>query len=433
MRKILILAALMAWFPASASADLFSYVKKPEACYAWKLKSKTPTPLGTVYELALTSQCWQGINWEHQIQVCVPPGAKPASTMLLWNQGGKASLTSGAFGLELARRAQAPCALLFGIPKQPLFEGKTEDKLIAETFVRFLETKDADWPLLFPMVKSLVKAMDALQEFTKEELKTQVDSFVVSGASKRGWTSWLTAAADKRVMAAVPLVIDTLNIPEQMPHQLKSYGKYSDMIIDYTSRGLVPLPDTKEARLLWSWVDPYFYRDQLTLPKLIINGANDPYWAVDALNKYWDGLKGDKWVLYVPNAGHNLEEKKADGKKDRERAIGALTAFAKFQIHHKTMPKLQWGYVSEGEGKKLQVQSDATIQGGRLWVAQADSLDFRKAKWVEQPASVKGKSLDALIPVPKQGCQACFGELDFEIDGTAFRLSTQMYVHEGKK
>ena len=214
--------------------------------------------------------------------------------MLLWNTGGKASTSSALFGMQLAAKSQSPVALLFGIPNQPLFDGKKEDALIAETFVRFLETKDSTWPLLFPMVKSLVKAMDALQAFTEKEFQQKVENFVVSGASKRGWTSWLTGAADKRVKAIAPLVIDTLNFQEQIPGQIKAFGTYSEQLADYTSRNLVPLPESKEGKTLWHWVDPYQYREKLTMPKMIINGANDPYWTLDALNNYWDGLKGDR-------------------------------------------------------------------------------------------------------------------------------------------
>ena len=49
-------------------------------------------------------------------------------------------------GLELARKINAPVAILYHIPNQPLLEGKlSEDDLIAETFVRYLKTKDENW------------------------------------------------------------------------------------------------------------------------------------------------------------------------------------------------------------------------------------------------------------------------------------------------
>ena len=123
--------------------------------------------------------------------------------------------------LDLAKKMKAPVCFLFGIPNQPLFGGKKEDALIAETFVRYLDTKDPSWPLLFPMAKSLVKAMDALQAFAKQEWKVEVKKFVVAGASKRGWTTWLTGVADPRVKAIVPMVIDTLNMQKQLPHQVE--------------------------------------------------------------------------------------------------------------------------------------------------------------------------------------------------------------------
>src|SRR5207247_7918957 len=126
----------------------------------------------------------QGITWEHGLQVYVPAGVKPTATMFLWNQGGKPGSGSAIFGFSLAAKVNAPVAILFGIPNQPLFDGMKEDVLIAETFVRYLATQDNDWPLLFPMVKSLVRAMDALQAFADKEWGVKPTGFVVSGASK---------------------------------------------------------------------------------------------------------------------------------------------------------------------------------------------------------------------------------------------------------
>ncbi len=413
---------------ASARADLFEYVKKPEPAYAWKLKGKHDLPAGTVYDLHLVSQVWQGITWEHQLQVYQPKGVKPAATLLLWNQGGRAGPGSIAFGLDLARRLGAPCAFLYGIPNQPLLGGKKEDTLIAETFVRFLDTRDENWPLLFPMAKSLVKAMDALQAFAEKEWKAPLKSFIVAGGSKRGWTTWLTAVADRRVKAIAPMVIDTLNMREQGPYQLKSFGAYSDQVRDYTARGLLPMADTPAAKRLWTMVDPYTYRDRLTLPKLLINGANDPYWTTDALNLYWDGLKGDKWVLYVPNAGHNLQQKGANGQPDRERAVNALAAFGRHYTVDNPMPKLTWKH-DDADGKaRLTVRATPAPKAARLWVAHAPTRDFRQAEWVARPVRVEEGRVVGLVAPPEKGFAAFYAELDYSIGELPHHLSTQMRV-----
>ena len=158
------------------------------------------------------------------------------------------------------------------------------------------------------MVKSVVRAMDAIQQWSRKGARGEVLKFVVTGASKRGWTTWLTAVVDKRVIAIAPMVIDMLNIPAQIPNQLKQWGQFSIQIVDYTRRGLVqPENQTDRHARLWEMVDPYSYRDRLKIPKLIILGTNDPYWTLNALDLYWHGLTGIKHVLYVPNAGHSLD------------------------------------------------------------------------------------------------------------------------------
>jgi PhoPQ-activated pathogenicity-related protein len=411
---------------APARADLAEYIKKPEPKYNWKLKERISSPQGTIYDLELVSQEWHGIVWTHQVQVYQPKEASPAATMLVYNTGGTSNPGNVAFGMELASKIKAPVAILYGIPNQPLLGDRKEDALIAETFVRHLDSKDDSWPLLFPMAKSVVKALDALQAFSKEEWKEPVKDFVVSGASKRGWTTWLAAASDPRVKAFAPLVIDTLNMTDQMEHQKQSFGAYSDMIHDYTERGLVPIPKTDEARRLWQMVDPYFYRDKLKQPKLLINGNNDPYWTVDALNLYWDELKGEKYVVYVPNAGHDLNQGTKD-KPDRTRAVNALAAFARHETTNKPLPQLTWRY-DAGAKLRLTVEVDQAPKAARLWVATAPTKDFRKAKWVEQAATLDGTKVKGVVDPPAEGCLAFYAELDYEIDGIPYHLCTQLRV-----
>ena len=47
--------------------------------------------------------------------------------------------------------------------------------------------------------------LDAVQAFARQEFNHKIEKFVVSGASKRGWTTWLTGAVDARVRAIAPM------------------------------------------------------------------------------------------------------------------------------------------------------------------------------------------------------------------------------------
>ena len=408
-----------------ARADLESYVKKAEPKYSWKLNRKIERTEGTVYDLKLVSQEWQKILWKHQLQVYQAKDVKPAATMLLYNTGGQANPGTIAFGFELSKKVQAPVAILYDIPNQPIFD-KKEDALIAETFVRYLETKDGDWPLLFPMVKSVVKSMDALQAFAKEEWKTEVKKFIISGASKRGWTTWLTGAVDPRVKAIAPMVIDTLNMLEQLKHQKESFGEYSEMIHDYVERKLAPIPRTEEGRKLWQMVDPYFFRDKLTMPKLLICGNNDRYWTVDALNLYWKDLKGDKYITYVPNAGHDLKEGGKNG--DRTRAVNALAAFVLHESKDNPMPKLSWKHDDDGDKLRVTVEASPMPKTARVWVATSKTRDFRESKWEERKVTIDKDRIVGEVARPTEGYLAFYAALDYEIEGLKQTLCTQIRV-----
>jgi len=457
--RLALSALLVAFALPAVAADplptaLKDYVAKEDKSFSWKLKDKTEANGSTVYTLTLTSQTWHEVEWTHDLQVFVPKGAKVQSTMVLWNQGGTASPTGSILGLAIADKVGAPVAFLYGVPKQPLYvdpqtkklttkpsnpkddkEGRlVEDALIAETFKRYLDTKDETWPLLFPMVKSVVRAMDALQAFAKEELKGDVEKFVVTGASKRGWTSWLTAASgDKRVKAISPLVIDTLNFPVQMENQLKAFGKPSEMIADYTRAKLVPIPDTTEGRNLWQMVDPYIYKDTITIPKMLIHGTNDPYWPQDATNTYWDELKGPKGICYVPNAGHGLREADEKGKEELlpMRAVETLSAFSKSQVFDKPMPQFGWTL----DKTALTLKAGDEPKKLRLWTATADTRDFRKARWTAEelkPSDAKSGAKVA-VAAPEKGLKAAFVEAAFDTEVGTPHMTTQILILEAKK
>ena len=422
---------------AAEVAGLDDYIKVKDAAYSWKLAAKVTVPLlGTTHEIDLVSQTWQGINWNHKLVIYEPTGATRSSTMLLLNTGGAPSAGANIMGFTIAKKVGAPIAILFGIPNQPLYDGKKEDALIAETFVRYLEGqgKDGSWPLLFPMVKSVVRAFDAIESYTEKNLGNKVNAFVLTGASKRGWTTWLAAAVDPRIKGFAPMVIDLLSMKEQMDHQMVSFGAFSLMIKDYTDRKLLPIPEGDLAQKLWKMVDPISYRDRYKQPKLIVNGSNDPYWTVDALNLYWDDIPGPKWVEIVANAGHNLSPQTKEGKKgDPAIAFDAIAAFTKRIAAGKSLPTVNWTQrFADGAGF-VEVIASEDIKVARVWQACSESRDFRKSRW--EMTLLKGGPREFGRKVePCEGMNtAYYVEVEFaDKDGSPFRLATQIRVIDSK-
>ncbi len=412
--------------PVTSPTDaIHRYVALKEPDFGWKLAQTITTPHGTVQRLELTSQKWQGIVWTHALLVYEPKVLDHADHMLLFVTGGRAGGIPKdgdlAMGLALAERCGARVATLHAVPNQPLFGDHVEDDLITETWLKYLETGDESWPLLFPMVKSAVKAMDALEQFSMEQYKTKPQGFVITGASKRGWTSWLTPVADKRIIATAPIVINMLNFPEQMKYQLDTWGKYSEQIDDYTSKGLIKPngPETVREKRLQEMMDPYTYRKQLTLPKLMVVGTNDPYWVVDAMNLYWDGLEGPKYTLQVPNAGHGLD----DG---RDSALTTIAVFFRHQAGDIPMPKLDWKYATGKQGVALSMTADPAPVGVRFWTADSTDKDFRDEKWTSATINALDGTYMGVLPKTGQHV-AVFGEYQYKLGALNYSLTTQAY------
>jgi PhoPQ-activated pathogenicity-related protein len=422
------LITLMTWIALApaARADLDAYLKKAEPAYRWEKQGEQEVDGCKIYDLHLVSQTWQGITWEHHLQIFRPQKIDYPDFCTLYNTGGSGSAGNTAMGVRLAKETDATYAILFNIPNQPLYGGKTEDALVVHTWLKYLETGDESWPLHFPMAKAVLKAMDAIQAFAKEAGFPAIRRFLVHGASKRGWTTYLVGASrDPRVVAIAPMVIDVLNLHRQVPHQLEAYGKPSEQVGDYTEAGIQEKLETPAGRRLVELEDPYSYRDRLTMPKLLILGTNDRYWSQDALNLYWDDLKGPKWVLYTPNCGHGLE--------DRDRVFATLAAYARMVASSGRWPKMRWSYRDRGDGIELTLSSDLAPKEARLFHVAARTQDFRDSRWSFEPMEKRGSSFSGHWPAPSDGYTAVFGEAVYEIDGHPFTLSTQIRILGGKK
>lgn len=426
--------ATSAWSDESLpKGKLAEYIAQPDPSFTWREVASGNLAGAEFVEYLMTSQTWRGTPWKHQLFILKPTKmTRDARNALLFIHGGRwkpefdAPRTDAEppnealLFVRLAETIGAPVAIVRQVPFQPLFDRK-EDALIAYTFEQYMRTGESDWPLLLPMTKSAVRAMDAVQTIVKERWQASINSFTVTGASKRGWTTWLTAATDKRVMAIAPMVIDVLNMQVQMDHQRATWGEFSDEIADYSTLDLPAQLKTPRGQELLSMVDPYSYRRLLTQPKLILLSTNDRYWPLDALKNYWPGLPNPKHVLYVPNQGHGLS--------DPERVITGLSAIHRYAAAGKTLPKTTWSFATAKDALNIQVKADQPTQRVLVWSARSASRDFRDSPWTSQECSKTKDGHACSVERGKDGYTAAFAETSFKQEGgPVFSTSTTVCI-----
>jgi PhoPQ-activated pathogenicity-related protein len=258
------------------------------------------------------------------------------------------------------------------------------------------------------MTAAAQRAMDTVSDFTANRELARVDSFVVGGASKRGWTTWTTAIFDDRVVAITPAVIDLLNISPSFMHHWRAYGEWSPAIEDYENENIMNWQFTEEYESMIQWIDPFNYPDRLTLPKYLINAASDEFFLPDSWQFYWDDLPGEKNLRYVPNTGHDI------GDTD---APASLISFYDMILDETPRPQFEWSV--DSTGFRLELDPDNLPDELLLWNAQnPEARDFRlyviDRIWIAKPLDIpEDGSLEVEIPVPEDGYSAWFVEATY--------------------
>jgi PhoPQ-activated pathogenicity-related protein len=427
---------------ANVRADetaLDRYVAKPDPSYSWKVVTKDGGPALTRFVVDLKSQTWRNSNevdrtlWQHWLTIIVPEKAK-SDTAFLFITGGrngdKPPKTPDPMMVRIAEATQSVVAELKMVPNQPLSfhhdgVGRKEDDLIAYTWDQYLKTGDENWPARLPMTKSAVRAMDCVQELltSDEGGKMKISKFVVAGGSKRGWTSWCTAAVDKRVSAVIPFVIDLVNVQASMRHHAEVYGFYAEAVGDYMLHGIMQRSHDPRLRALYAIVDPYVYRERLTMPKYVVNASGDQFFCPDSSQFYYDDLKGEKLLRYVPNAEHSL--KGTD-------ALESVIAFYWTQLNGKPRPRYSWTFEADGT---IRVQTPDKPKRALLWQAHnPNARDFRVEtigrtyKSTELKEEADGVYV-ARLESPTAGWTASFVELTFDVGAPSpLKVSTAVRI-----
>lgn len=396
-------------------------------------------------QILLTSQEWQGKLWRHRFDIILPkkfrkirPNTHHALLILDGEEMSKEDEERLIAGKKignpirlmlykiLAERLQVPVVVLHHVPPGPLFDGKDSDEANAYTIKKYLETGDAEQLLLLPMVKSVVRAMDASQDFLMDQ-SISIDSFIILGVSKRGLTSLLTNKIDKRITTVISISFDMLNQEEQLKHHKLVWGEYSQGIAPYTGEGLGNRISSEAGNALREIIDPYNYHesdDSKKVTKLFIIGTNDEYWPVDALNLYWINISGAKYILYIPG-GRHIPSKFG-------RLLSVITEFVLRAVDGTALPDFRWNFREVDKKLLINIQTGQKPRKVLMWSASSKVLkkgrDFREEKFTSRRIREVDGKYSYNLDIPQNICKVIYIEVWYDGINGKYPLSTQMRV-----
>nr|XP_039256777.1 autocrine proliferation repressor protein A-like isoform X1 [Styela clava] len=462
------LTVIFAIISTSCGTPLDDYVSKDDGYYKYEVIDKwtNKAPGVTSYLLNMTSQRWLTDDdvtrsiWWHDLIVNIPDTfdarMKDSAYMLIEggsNSGGLPSTTDDFFTemQMIASTTKSVTALLRQVPNQSLVfkkdilqRSRTEDEIIAYTWRHFIDDpSEPYWLLRMPMTKAAVKAMDTITDFVNKTRGQEVSKFCVGGASKRGWTTWTTGAVDsKRVTCITPIVLDVLNMVENLHHHYRAYGGWSFALGDYFFANVTADLDNPNTQKMADIVDPYSYRDRLTMPKMVIS-MGDEFFLPDDSHYYLKDMEGPTYVNMVPNDehefhGHDLQ------------VFNNIRSFYVSVMGGYKIPKVAWTLqTTPTGGGSIDVTTDTKPVRVSAWTATTlsqDRRDFRlnildpkdslngpipqNVMWIgSDVTTISETHFSHSVDKPEKGWTAFFIQLGFlGPNGTIFECTTETNI-----
>eukprot|EP00762_Andalucia_godoyi_P000225 ANDGO_02264.mRNA.1 Autocrine proliferation repressor protein A len=444
--NLFVLAAVL---QLATATPLDDFVNAPDPLFSYHLLNTIRgTDLGigyTTYMYNMTATAWLTPQdssrpvWSNWVLVTVPDNLdKSFETAMVFITDGSdtstytapdpillgISLSTGAVGVEVHQ-----------IPNEPIYfypEGKrrTEDAIIAYTWKHFLDNPDQPyWLLRMPMTKCVVKAMDLTQQVTAK-MGLSINSFVVGGASKRGWTTWTTAAVDKRVIAAIPIVMPLVKMQENLNLHYRTFGGWSFALDDYTAMNVTHYLNDPVFGQMAAIIDPWAYKDRFAerkMPMYAIASSGDEFFIPDSLGLFLDQMGNPlQFARLLPNAEHSCAGH-----------VGDLIFSIATWFHHGILMKKAypvWTYnVAEDKSQITVIFDKASIKPTYVKIWRANNFlkrDFRLITstnplvvnpifWLEEELAPQADGLTyiATTTKPSNGWEGFFIELMFDVGG----------------
>ena len=403
---------------AGTPRPLDAYVSKPEAVYKWRDTGHVISGLifgGEAHILNVTSLEWMdttraagpnGAVWTHQVAVVVPKKITITNISMAVMTGGCNRDAGNGTGPKppgkgdeylnvadaLAAATGGVCIIIYQIPNCPVIypsdpshAARDEDSLIAWAWKEFIDDPkhDPEWLPRLPMAKAGFQCMRATQDFLKQKGIADVKGWIVSGASKRGWTSWMvgaaTCAGDQcvEVVGIAPLVPIVPSLVKEVHRQWMSYGGFTWAFTDYIAANLTQKIDSPVFQQALEIIDPMYYGERLArIPKVVVLSSDDEFMQMDWSNIWYDDLTGEKHLLIAPNSEHSL----ATGIPEVVECMS--TVFCSIAAGRDTRPNFE--YSVDNSTGAISVTIPAGVPHGKVVLrhVQTMSTERRDFRWI---------------------------------------------------
>lgn len=414
----------------------------------YTLISTAPLAQVVVRHYELLSQHWSPddmvtpAQWRHNVDIYIPETAKEHHALVVVNNGinyekgvqipSKSVDFTQQTLASIARDTNTIVISVSDIPNQYLtFQDDKkplkEDESVSRSWALFMEAPEQRelMPLNIPMVTAISQAMRLAK---KELTQWNINSFIITGISKRGWTTWLSAIADPDVEAIVPFAIDLLDIDASLEHIYQSYGgNWPITFYPYYQQGIDEKIKSPTFTQLRQIIDPLrylntIYQPRLAIPKYIINASGDDFFVPDNTRFYYSKLPGVKSLRIVPNMNHYSINQFAEG---------SLVPFINRFQSKKTLPQL----IGLIHHHLLTVYfSEAPVKVVRWTANNPNARDFRYACGIRyQPLTIDipaNNKISITLNEPKTGWEATYIEATFN-DG--YVATSQVYITPDEK
>ncbi len=389
------------------SQFLSKFVTKSDSNYKFEVIEEKQGEGYKAYILDFTSQSWHPEKtvppvWRHWLTVIVPKQRVKDIGMLVLTNGFSTPETPMSeippYFISLAVSSKSVVAILEGFPRDKVGIYKTPTQVTnlelpefaSWSLKQYFETHDPSWIVFCPLVKTVVRAMDATQDLLLKNLRSEIPlkEFVLC-ADTPYFVPWLVPPVDNRVIGLISINTSSFHFEQQIKRMFMDEIALPNFFAEMDDAGLLPLLETEDGENLLKIIDPYYYRESLKIPKLVVSLNNNQWQDMIYLSEqtvseipdpvYWliyPQLQLSREYAFLPQQTlYNFSSPSRTNLRIYD-FKDTIQVFYQRLLGQRNMPVFQWEFSQKGECR-IKVSED--IIECRIWYCEK-RCPFRSRK-----------------------------------------------------